>query len=29
MNRVVAHAQEVRFTRKVVNYIMRSTDKRY
>jgi len=29
MNRVVAHAQEVRFTRKVVNYIMLSTDKRY
>ena len=29
MNRVVAHVQEVRFTRKVVNYIMLSTDKRY
>ena len=29
MNRVVAHAQGVRFTRKVVNYIMLSTDKRY
>ena len=29
MNRVVAHAQEVRFTRKVVNYILLSTDKRY
>jgi osmotically-inducible protein OsmY len=29
MNRVVAHAQEVRFIRKVVNYIMLSTDKRY
>ena len=29
INRVVAHAQEVRFTRKVVNYIMLSTDKRY
>jgi len=29
MNRVVAHAQEVRFTRKVVNYITLSTDKRY
>ena len=29
MNRVVAHAQEVRFTRRVVNYIMLSTDKRY
>jgi osmotically-inducible protein OsmY len=29
MNRVVAHAQEVRFNRKVVNYIMLSTDKRY
>jgi osmotically-inducible protein OsmY len=28
MNRVVAHAQEVRFTRKIVNYIMLSTDKR-
>ena len=29
INRVIAHAQEVRFTRKVVNYIMLSTDKRY
>jgi osmotically-inducible protein OsmY len=29
INRVVAHAQEVRFTRKVVNYITLSTDKRY
>ena len=29
MNRVIAHAQEVRFTRRVVNYIMLSTDKRY
>jgi osmotically-inducible protein OsmY len=29
MNRVVAHAQEVRFTQRVVNYIMLQTDKRY
>ena len=29
MNRVVAHAQEVRFTKRVVNYIILQTDKRY
>jgi hypothetical protein len=28
MNRVVAHARDVRFTQQVVNYIILQTDKR-